>query len=145
MKILVAFDGSEPARRAMRFATALARQLEGSEVEVLYVAEDFRVTSYAGDQYLDPATWERLERDMVEHGRKMVEEAAQIAEEAGVEVTTQVRPGNPAAEIVAEAQRRRADLIVMGTRGLNALGEIVLGSVSVRVMRQASCPVTVVR
>ncbi|MDI3318109.1 MAG: universal stress protein [Bacillota bacterium] len=145
MKILVAFDGSEPAKRAMRFATDLARRLGDSELEVLFVAEDLQVPSYFSDQYLDPATWERLEREMVEHGREMVEEASRIAEEAGVEVSTRVRQGNPAAEIVAEAERCRADLIVMGSRGLNALGEIFLGSVSIRVMRQATCPVTVVR
>ncbi|MBX5465248.1 MAG: universal stress protein [Clostridia bacterium] len=145
MKILVAYDGSEPARRAMRFAAGLARRLPGSELEVLYVAEDFRVAGLTGEQYLDPSTWERLERDMLEYGRKVTEEAAALAEEAGVEALTKVRQGNAAAEIVAEAQSRGVDLIVMGTRGLNALGEIVLGSVSVRVMRQAGCPVTVVR
>jgi nucleotide-binding universal stress UspA family protein len=53
--------------------------------------------------------------------------------------------GQPAAAIVAAAEERRTDLVVVGARGLGLLGRLVLGSVSDRVVHHAPCPVLVVK
>jgi len=55
-----------------------------------------------------------------------------------------VREGLPADEIVAEARRRRADLIVVGTHGRTGLRRFFLGSVAARVVTLARCPVLTV-
>ncbi len=63
------------------------------------------------------------------------------------EVTIHVEPaeGHPAEAIVNLARLRNCDLIVMGSRGLGTFKELLLGSVSDKVVRRASCPVLVVR
>lgn len=53
--------------------------------------------------------------------------------------------GHPSEEIVAHARKLHCELIVMGSRGLSPVEEIVLGSVSDRVLRRAPCAVTIVR
>jgi nucleotide-binding universal stress UspA family protein len=55
-----------------------------------------------------------------------------------------VVPGEPAAEIVALAEREHADLIVLGTHGRSGLAHVLLGSVAERVLRRARCPVLAV-
>jgi nucleotide-binding universal stress UspA family protein len=63
----------------------------------------------------------------------------------GVRVKGLVLSGSPPAQILAVARRARCDIIVMGTRGGNALSRWLLGSVADRVVRRASCPVLTVR
>jgi nucleotide-binding universal stress UspA family protein len=56
-----------------------------------------------------------------------------------------VRRGDPAAEIIALAEQRRADLVVLGSRGRSAIAEIVLGSVARNVLAGSAASVLVVR
>jgi nucleotide-binding universal stress UspA family protein len=62
----------------------------------------------------------------------------------GTKVTTEVRGGRAAREIVAVATDRGADLIVMGTQGRTGLAHVVYGSVAEQVIRKAPCPVLAV-
>ncbi len=74
-------------------------------------------------------------------------EGAQEALQDGptVEVDTRTSFGDPATEIVAIAKQLGVELIVMGSRGQSPMRELLLGSVSDKVLRHAKCPVTVVR
>jgi nucleotide-binding universal stress UspA family protein len=63
----------------------------------------------------------------------------------GGAMETLLREGAPASDIVAAAQEWQADLIVVGTHGRGGLGRLVLGSVAESVLRDAPCPVLVVR
>jgi nucleotide-binding universal stress UspA family protein len=60
-------------------------------------------------------------------------------------VETVVREGYPATVIQEEAEEQRADLIVIGTRGLSGLKHLLLGSVAERVVQKAPCPVLTVK
>ena len=73
------------------------------------------------------------------------EEGATTLQRLGWSAKSKVRCGEPAAEIISEARDSNADLIVMGSRGLNGLKEIMLGSVGREVSEAASCPVLIVR
>jgi nucleotide-binding universal stress UspA family protein len=64
---------------------------------------------------------------------------------AGITGDTTVAEGHPVLEILAEARRWNADLIVMGSHGFTGLRHFVIGSVAERTVRQAPCPVLVVR
>jgi nucleotide-binding universal stress UspA family protein len=55
------------------------------------------------------------------------------------------RPGDPADEIVAAAKGRRADLVVVGAKGVSAVGRFFLGSVSTKLVRHCPCSILVVR
>jgi nucleotide-binding universal stress UspA family protein len=74
-------------------------------------------------------------------GRK----GAQELTTAGFTAESAFKIGNPAEEIIKVAAKQRADLIVMGPKGLGAIDRVLLGSVSMQVLQCANCPVLVVR
>jgi nucleotide-binding universal stress UspA family protein len=136
-RILAAFDGSDPARNALEAALDLALELEAS-VEVLAVEGALpRYAATIGE--VDDAVRER-ERFFA----RVLGEARAIARERGLEVTSTLRPGHPAEEIVRHAESTGANLIVVGHRG-HVLHGFPLGSTAARVTRHAHCPVLVVR
>jgi nucleotide-binding universal stress UspA family protein len=83
--------------------------------------------------------------ELKEAGRRMVEQSAQKLVKAGFAAEALCQLGNPAEEIMKVAAKHRADLIVMGAKGLGAIGRFLLGSVSTRVMQHANAAVLVVR
>jgi nucleotide-binding universal stress UspA family protein/multisubunit Na+/H+ antiporter MnhG subunit len=76
--------------------------------------------------------------------QRTVESVANQLMDAGRDVATEILRGRPGSEIVAAAQRRSADLIVIGSRGRTGLGRTLLGSVAGEVLASASCSVLVV-
>lgn len=136
-RILVAYDGSEPARSALDAALDLAQEL-GSEIEVLAV--EGPMPRYAATlAEVDDAV---IERDAFFAG--VLADARAFARERGHEVTTTIRPGHPAEEIVRHAEAVGAGLIVVGHRG-HFLQRFPLGSTAAKVTHHAHCPVLVVR
>jgi nucleotide-binding universal stress UspA family protein len=72
--------------------------------------------------------------------------AKAIAEAGGqAKVESAVAEGRPSAEVLDYVQKNNVDLVVMGTHGRGAIGKALLGSVADNVIRQAECPVMVVR
>lgn len=134
--ILVAFDGSESAHRAFEFALDIAKPLRAtiSILAVVYPPEPPSAVEMAG--LLESATG---------HYERAFAGLRSAAEAAGVSVTTKIVVGHPAHEIVREATEEKADLIVMGHRGVSRVERWLMGSVSKRVMTYAPCSVTVVR
>jgi nucleotide-binding universal stress UspA family protein len=98
------------------------------------------VPTYVGEPWGD--------RVMARHitvGRRVADTAAQKLQEAGLDVVIEVLEGPLADAILKVADVRECDLIVMGCRGYGALGSLLLGSVSHRVLAHARAPVLVVR
>jgi nucleotide-binding universal stress UspA family protein len=136
-RILVAYDGSDPARHALTAALDLAIEL-GSEVEVLAVEGPLpRYAATRGE--VDDAAAERAS-----YYAGVLGGARALAGERGLEVATTLRPGHPAEEIVRYAEAIRAGLIVVGHRG-HFLQHFPLGSTAAKVTHHAHCPVLVVR
>jgi nucleotide-binding universal stress UspA family protein len=140
--IVVGTDGSPPAREAVRAATEMAR-LCGAQLHVVsayhvfgdmvLVAPGLEEKAVAGT-----GTEERIRADV----EAMLGGLAREVEAEGVAVTTYASPENPAQAILDQADRRRADLIVVGNRGTG--NPRVLGSVPNNVVHLASCSVLVV-
>lgn len=136
-RILVAYDGSDPARAALETALDLAAEL-GSEVEILAVEGPMpRYAATLGE--VDDAVGER---EAFFAG--VLSEARSLARSRELEVTTTMRPGHPAEEIVRHAEAVGAGLIVVGHRG-HFLQRFPLGSTAAKVTHHAHCPVLVVR
>lgn len=138
--VLVATDGSTSATRAEGVAAAIAA---GCNVKLTIItisrglpdAELRRLAHIEGD--LGKARHSLI--------RNILGEAAERARRAGVkDVTTLSDHGDPADAILATAEREQVDLVVLGKRGISALSQLLLGSVSKSVVDRARCAVTVV-
>ena len=133
-RIVVGFDGSEHARKALARAADLAG--DDTEVAVVCAADLARLLRdpTGGAAPVDPADAEARAAALAE--------AKSYLKERGIEGRLVEGHGNAADVIVQEAEDSGADLIVVGTRGLKRL---VLGSVSTNVVHHAPCDVLVVR
>lgn len=145
-KILVPVDGSTLARHAAEDAIALART-HGAELVVLMVTEPYQfVFTYAGEipvAFPDPAAYEaQVKRSAQKH----VAVVAKAAAAAGVPCREMIVSAAPTAgAIVAAAKRQKCDLIVIGSHGRGGLGQLLLGSVTSKVLASCHVPVLVHR
>lgn len=135
--ILIGVDGSEHACKAAKTAGELARCM-GANVRVVACFE--RIPAHLGQPNLDEAIASHIAG--AEQNLQMA--LNEIGEIPG-ELSTELLEGSPADTILAVAEVRSIDLIVMGTRGLGRLSSLLLGSQSQKVMAQAQCPVMLVR
>ncbi|WP_440769707.1 universal stress protein [Natronorubrum sp. DTA28] len=135
--ILVATDGSETAAEAVEHAIELARQVDAT-LSAIAVLESR--TEY-DNAIVDPAEVDRRRR---EQATATLEDIAESAADADVPVETEIRTGVPSEEIVAYADERGIDAIVIGARGRSSLRGALLGSTVDRVVRTAARPVLVV-
>lgn len=131
-KILLAYDGEEPARRALEQTIEFARRFNAS-VGVVSV-----VPVHPGRAPIDP--WD----DRGVHAQELLE-ARRLLREAGIEAELYEPGGNPAHEIERLADEKGYDTIVIGTRGLNMLTRALQGSVSTHVAANAHATVVVAR
>jgi nucleotide-binding universal stress UspA family protein len=139
-RILCPTDFSEPSRRALEYALAVAAW-DGAALTALYVMADTTVPAselayMANPMLLDHALQESTLSDLsaiVAPARKL-----------GLHAEAVVRDGKPAAEIVRMAGELPADLVVMGTHGRTGVQRLMLGSVAETVLRRVHCPVLTV-
>jgi len=141
--IVVGTDGSETAHRAVEQAVTLAASL-GARLEIVSAYEP--VSSQRGRQERQEVapdmTWTLNAREDVE---ATLRSAMEVAEQAGVPATTYARQGDPADAILDVAEERRADLIVVGNKGMTGAKRFLLGSVPNRVSHHAPCSVLIIR
>lgn len=145
MSILIAYDGSEDARAAIEYAAGHLRQ---EPVTILSVWEPFLVQlrryPLADVALLAP---QRSEEEMRALAERNAEEGAELARAAGLtEVIARAEVGSEAVwrTIVEVADEIDASVIVTGSRGLNVVKSMLLGSVSNHVLHHASRPTLVI-
>jgi nucleotide-binding universal stress UspA family protein len=135
-RIVVGYDGSPHARRALERAIAIAEP--GTELTVVAAVPLVpKAGRGPGPEPLDPEDVEARDRALAE--------ARELVAGKSLRVRTVEGIGGPAPTIVAEARESGADLVVVGTRGLNPAARLLLGSVSTAVLHHAPCDVLVVR
>lgn len=131
-KILLAYDGGEPARKALLQTIELAKLFD-AEVGVISV-----VPVHPGRTPIDP--WD----DRTVHAEELLEARKQLRE-AGIEATLIEPGGDPAKTIERIAEERDFDTIVLGSRGLGTVARALQGSVSEHVAANARATVVVAR
>jgi nucleotide-binding universal stress UspA family protein len=132
--IVVGYDGSETAKRALERAAELAE--DGATVTVVSAVHVHAAAGRGGGP-IDP--------DEVSERRHELAEAKTLLVEKGIEPNLVEGHGDPADVIANQAKEGGADLIVVGTRGRNVAARVLLGSVSTKVVHEAPCDVLVVR
>lgn len=141
MKIaLVPIDGSATALRALQYALQELGQRPEARVHLLNV-QARQIQPWPG-KLVPP---EMIDAELRKEGLRVLAPAESIAQAAGVEYTPHVSVGAVAQEIAAYASKHECDAIVMGTRGLGAVADLVLGSVAHKLVHLASVPVVLVK
>lgn len=141
--ILVPTDFSEFSDRAVRQAADIAEQ-NNAKVFLLHVVD--KLQQCAIDYCIPMETMMKVQSDSEkEAAKKMQEEVDKIVKAKKIEVVFDVKSGTPYEEILREQQERKADLIVIASHGRTGLLKTLIGSVAERVMREAKCPVLLVR
>ena len=137
-KILVAFDGSKQAEKALKCALDYARKAKAS-VSIIYVAERIPLPiSPTNSTYI-------VQQELKAVGELEMKKAGHIARKAGVKARLEVVEGHPVDEIIKYAKNGGFDLIVVGNRGMSGVERLLLGSVSDSVIHHAHCAVLVVK
>ena len=145
--ILIATDGSELANRALAHGLALAKELK-APVTVVTVTQLWSALEMAHEAgikaNLNPV---RQFEDMMAASAKMIlDAAADRAKVAGVTCEfVHVPDRHPAEGIIATAETKSCDLIVMASHGRRAVGRVLLGSQVNEVLAHSKVPVLVVR
>lgn len=136
-KVLLAYDGSEHAKRAAQLAQDIALKF-GAELRV--------VTAFNPISRLlgNPALEQAIQRETTQ-ANTLAEEIAAALRAAGLDPHIEVLEGPPADAVLRVAETRQSDLIVMGSRGLGNAAALFLGSVSHKVLQSAECPVMIVK
>ena len=137
--ILVATDGSPSCGHAIGLAVELASE-HGSEVVFVHVVPTLDVAPATGSAEVGTA----VPQESTEPVHAVLDEASGFAREHGVAATTSLLGGSPAATIVAYAESRNLNLIVVGSRARRDLASALLGSVSLGVLRASTRPVLIV-
>ena len=136
-KILLASDGSNHSLRAADKAIEIAKFKVDSIIEVVYTI-DLNTSKQEALHHMD-ADAIQLERE------QRMQLTVEKIKAAGVNSKTIILYGDPGPTIVEYANNQNFDLVVIGSRGLNALQEMVLGSVSHKVAKRVQCPVMIVK
>ena len=131
-RILLAYDGGEPAKRALETAVELAKKFDAT-ISVVSV-----VPFHPGRMPVDP--WD----DEIVH-RQALDEARSLLALQGVEADVLEPIGDPARTIERIAHDGDFDTVVIGSRGLGALSRFLQGSVSEHVATHADSTVVLVR
>ena len=140
-KLLIPIDGSENAARALNYALKLAK--ENGPIELHLVTVHPEPVIYGEIQvYVSREKMEELQR---KHSEDILRPAAEAARTAGVPYTSEILVGDTAQKIVNRANELNCDSIVMGTRGMGAIGNLVMGSVATKVVHLTKLPVTLVK
>jgi nucleotide-binding universal stress UspA family protein len=137
-KILIPIDGSESSKRALEFGIAIAKSAK-AKITILEVIEDFGpLPGYyeAAPPGKDRVKWISEQR---------FDKVHTILDDSTIQWDRKVAEGYAADEILNTAEQGKYDMIVIGSRGMGAVGRFLVGSVSDRVVHHAHCSVTVVR
>ena len=136
-RLLLAVDGSENSLRATDEAVKIASLISDCRIEIIYVAD----YSKSKNEILHSQGKEELEYTR----RKKLSSIEEKVKSKNIEYKLEILHGYPGPTIIEYANKEKVDMVVIGSRGLNSLQEMVLGSVSHKVMKRVNCPALIVK
>ena len=144
-RILVATDGSDLSRTAVRSAIDLAAAL-GAELVALYVVPRYPVSYFEGGITISVEDMTRTEKQWSDKGQAVVDAVQQEGETRGVRVKPVVVQSDLVAEsIMSAVQKHACDLVVMASHGRKGIQRVLLGSETQHVLTHSTVPVLVLR
>jgi nucleotide-binding universal stress UspA family protein len=140
-RLLVPVDNSDNAMRALDYAIRLAKETGSAELHIVNAHEQPIVFGEIA-VYLEVEKAKELQR---RHSEDILKPAIEAAKAAGVPFTSEILVGDLARVIAAYGEEKGCDQIVMGTRGLGSIGNLLMGSVATKVIHLTKLPVTLVK
>jgi nucleotide-binding universal stress UspA family protein len=137
--ILVPVDGSDNSYRALDAALLFSEKL-GSNITVVHVMEQVPITHIGSEKLLS----EFLEAYKKEN-QDILSKCSEIATQKGLTIKTLLLQGNPASVILDYSKQEKFDLLIMGSRGMGKFKELILGSVSSKIVHHSPCAVLLIR
>lgn len=141
-RILVGLDGSDYSLRALDFAIDLANKYQSQLVLVHVVMRQIYAINPPEAGILAGTA---IVRELETEGKTILTQGEEKVKAQGLPVEARLRQGVPAEELLRAAADEKADLMVLGSRGLSQVRAFLLGSVSDKVSHHAKCPTLIVR
>lgn len=136
-KILLAVDGSDHSIRATKETIKITSLSKDSMIEVVYVVDFAKTKADVLHSYGS--------EDLEVARRKKLLPVEELLKLENLTYQLKILRGDPGPAIVEYANKEQIDLVIIGSRGLNSLQEMVLGSVSHKVVKRVRCPVLIVK
>lgn len=140
MKMLLPVDGSDPSKRMLAYIAA-HDELLGAAHEYTFLTVVPSIPAHAA-RFVDPGT---LEAHYADQAQQVLEPVCAFADQQGWRYRSIGAHGHAAVEIARVAEDGGYDLVVMGSHGHTALGNVLLGSVATGVLSRCKLPILLVR
>jgi nucleotide-binding universal stress UspA family protein len=135
--IVIGIDGSENSLKALKYARQTAEKFQAKLIIVHAYPRTSDLHDFEG--------YEKLVARRKSDGRKIIDQAQALLADAALEIEEELLEDPADEAILAVAGTWRADLIVVGTRGMGAVKSVFFGSIATKVIHKAECPVLIVR
>jgi len=140
LKILAPIDGSNNSARVIEYLIQFARASKPFEVCLINVRDS--VDSPQAHRFWSE---EQIRDFQQKEGSLLLEPARTKLDESGIRCSAEVVVGDIAPTIAGQAKTKGCHMIVMGTRGMGSIGNLLMGSVATKVMHLAEIPITLVK
>lgn len=139
--ILVAVDFSDSSDNAFQLALAMAMKFKARLAILHVINEPIDLRGF----YVPHISYEKLEEEIAEGAAKMMESFCRKHITDFTDYETMIVPGMPYEQIIEQAEKQDAGLIVLGTHGRTGLDHVLFGSTAEKVVRKSKVPVLTVR
>jgi nucleotide-binding universal stress UspA family protein len=140
-KIFVPVDDSDCARRAVQHAVKMAKLIGDCSIHLAHATDEAFIYGEI-EVYTQRDVVEKLQRERAE---SVLARAAQLLDQAGLRYEKEVLAGPVASTLSERAKALGCDAIIMGTRGLTALADMLMGSTANKIVHLSAIPVTLVK
>ena len=135
-KVLVPLDGSKYSRKAIEHACDFSIAFDAEIILIYVVEKSMHINLLDQKEYL---------KILRKFGEKTLENAKNILSKKQVDAKIILAEGNIADEINKTAKKEKCDLIIVGNKGLGAVGRVLLGSVSNKLAQSSACSLLIVK
>jgi nucleotide-binding universal stress UspA family protein len=139
-KILVAFDGSNLAKKALKKALELVEENPSTTLEIIHT---YQIPTFIlGEAYITASV--DINQSYIDYAQGVLDEAKSLVPQHS-NIHFVLKQGESSKVILEYANQTKCDLIVMGSRGLGGIREFILGSVSHNIVQHAKIPVLIIK
>lgn len=139
--VLVPFDGSSSAKRAIQYLVDFSVEYPSIKVHVINVQSEPKLYG----NYVSASMLSQLREGAEQHGQEINADAADMLRQANIDFETHAVIGEVIGEVVKAVKAYGCNTVVMGTRGMSNLGNLVMGSVATRIVHEVPVPVLLVK